>query len=135
VRIPAGAGPSTCQGPHLASHPAWQASHAYTAGQEIIDSNGNVQWVLQAGTSRAGTHPVWSTVISGPTNDNGVHWRMVGPISTANLAAAGGTSGIIMDNTVAGDSEVYYSIQGTQTCTTSGGSGGCAVQASQSALQ
>jgi hypothetical protein len=131
----------TCQGPHLAAHPVWQSSHAYSLGQEIIDSNGNVEWVQTAGTSRnaAQGHPMWSTVIGGATTDGaggtGVHWRMVGPISTANLAAAGGTSGIIMDNTVAGDSEVYYSIQGTQTCTTSGGSGGCAVQASQSALQ
>lgn len=124
----------TCQGPHLASHPAWLPSHAYTAGQEIIDSNGNVEWVLSStGTSKAGTHPVWSLAISGPTNDNNVHWRMVGPISTANLAAAGGTSGIIIDNTVTGDSEVYYSTQGNQACT--GGTGGCAVQASQSALQ
>ena len=65
---------------------------------------------------------------------------MVGPISTANLAAAGGTSGIIIDNTVgsgtlAGASEVYYSTQSNQTCATSGGTGGCAVQASQSALE
>ncbi len=125
----------TCQGPHLASHPAWLPSHAYTAGQEIVDSNGNVEWVLTGGTSRnaAMGHPTWSLVISGPTNDNNVHWRMVGPISTANLAAAGGTSGIIIDNTVTGDSEVYYSTQGNQACT--GGTGGCAVQASQSALQ
>jgi hypothetical protein len=129
----------TCQGPHLASHPAWLPSHAYTAGQEIIDSNGNVEWALTTGTSRA-TPPTWSLVISGPTNDNGVHWRMVGRISTASQAAAGGTSGIIIDNTVgsgtlAGASEVYYSTQSDQTCATSGGTGGCAVQASQSALQ
>ncbi len=129
----------TCQGPHLASHPTWLPSHAYNAGDEIVDSNGNVQWVLTGGTSRP-TVPIWSTVISGPTNDNGVHWRMVGPISTANLAAAGGTSGIIIDNTVgsgtlAGASEVYYSTQSNQTCATSGGTGGCAVQASQSALE
>jgi hypothetical protein len=132
----------TCQGPHLASHPVWQPSHAYTAGQEIVDSNGNVEWVLTGGTSRTAAqgHPTWSLVISGPTNDATVHWHMVGAISTANLAAAGGTSGIIIDNTVgsgtmAGASEVYYSTQGNQTCATSGGTGGCAVQASQSALQ
>lgn len=136
----------TCQGPHLASHPTWLPSHAYSLGQEIVDSNGNVEWVQTAGTSRmaAQGHPVWSIVIAGATTDGaggtGVHWRMVGAISTANLTAAGGTSGIIIDNTVgsgtlAGASEVYYSTQGNQTCTTSGGTGGCAVQASQSALQ
>jgi len=52
---------------------------------------------------------------------------------------SGGTSGIIIDNTVgtgtlAGASQVYFSTLGSQTCGTSG-SGGCAVQASQSALQ
>ena len=130
----------TCQGPHLASHPAWQPTTVYTAGQEIIDSNGNVEWVKTGGTSKAGTHPVWSPAITGNTNDGTVKWKMVGPIATASQAAAGGTSGIIMDNTVGsgtlgGASQVYYSTQGTQTCTTSGGSGGCAVQASQSALQ
>jgi hypothetical protein len=47
---------------------------------------------------------------------------------------------IIMDNvvgssTLAGASQIDYSTQKNQTCATSGGAGGCAVQASQSALQ
>ena len=63
----------------------------------------------------------------------------LGTLATVSLAATGGTSGIIMDNTVgsgtlAGASEVYFSTQGNQTCGTTG-TGGCAVQASQSALQ
>jgi hypothetical protein len=56
---------------------------------------------------------------------------------TATLAASGGTSGIVIDNTVAPGithtSQVYYSTLGNQSCT--GGTGGCAVQASQAALQ
>jgi hypothetical protein len=57
----------------------------------------------------------------------------------ASLAGSGGTSGIIIDNavgtgTMAGSSQVYFSTHGNQTCGTSG-TGGCAVQASQSALQ
>jgi hypothetical protein len=128
----------TCQGPHLASHPTWLASNPYAAGAEILDSNGNVEWTKKGGTSQTGTHPTWNTTIAGATTDGTVTWKMVGPIATASQAAAGGTSGIIIDNTVGsgtlgGASQVYYSTQGTQTCT--GGSGGCAVQASQSALQ
>jgi hypothetical protein len=131
----------TNQGPHLAAHATWLPSHAYTAGTVIVDSNNNVEWVLTAGTSRtvAQGHPGWSLLINGTTADNTVRWRNLGPIATASAAASGGTSGIIMDNTVPsgtlpGASQVYYSTQGPQTCTTSGGTGGCAVQASQSGL-
>ena len=129
----------TNQGPYVLAHPAWVATHAYGAGAQILDTNGNVEWVITAGTSKAGAHPVWSVAINGQTADGGVRWRNLGAIATASAAAAGGTSGIIIDNTVGsgtllGASQVYYSTQGNQTCTTSGGSGGCAVQASQSGL-
>jgi hypothetical protein len=55
---------------------------------------------------------------------------------TSAITAAGGTSGIIIDNssTVVGASQIYFTPLANQTCTTSGGSGGCAIQASQSAL-
>jgi hypothetical protein len=62
--------------------------------------------------------------------------------ATAGLAAAGGTSGIIIDNmvvsgTLAGASQIYYSTLAGQACagngSTGSGTGGCAVQASQSA--
>jgi|HubBroStandDraft_1064217.scaffolds.fasta_scaffold01736_9 hypothetical protein len=132
----------TDQGPNQASHPAWQANHGYLAGQEILDSNGNVEWVRTGGTSRTTAQgpPTWSLVIAGATTDGSVRWRNVGSIATSSAAATGGTSGIIMDNdvgssTLAGASQVYFSTQGSQACTTSGGTGGCAVQASQSALQ
>jgi len=58
--------------------------------------------------------------------------------STAAVAyVSGGTSGIIIDNSssVVGASQVYFTPLSDQTCTTSGGlPGGCAIQASQSAL-
>jgi hypothetical protein len=63
-----------------------------------------------------------------------------GAAPDAGATAAGGTSGIIIDNTssaVGGASNIYYSTLGTTgTCTTSGTvtSGGCAVQISQSGL-
>jgi hypothetical protein len=50
------------------------------------------------------------------------------------LSATGGTSGIIIDNTVTG-SQIYFSTLSNGACSTSGGTGGCAVQASQAALQ
>jgi hypothetical protein len=54
--------------------------------------------------------------------------------ATDGLAAASGSSGIIIDNisTSLGASQIYFSTLGSQSCT--GGTGGCAVQASQSTL-
>jgi len=133
----------TNQGPQIAAHAAWQASHAYTVGTEILDTNGNIQLVVTAGTSKAGAHPAWSVAVNGLTNDGTiptrVQWRNMGALATASIAASGGTGGIIIDNTVgsgtrAGASQVYFATQGNQTCGTSG-TGGCAIQASQSALQ
>ncbi len=48
----------------------------------------------------------------------------------------GGTSAIIIDNSssAGGASQVYFTPLSDQLCTTSGGTGGCAIQASQSAL-
>jgi hypothetical protein len=51
------------------------------------------------------------------------------------LQEAGGTSGIVVDNGASGASNIYFSTLSNQTCTTSGGTGGCAVSATQSALQ
>lgn len=129
------------QGPQTPAHAAWQASHAYALGTEILDNNNNVQLVITAGTSRTAAqgHPAWNVGVNGATNDATVRWRNLGAIATSGLASSGGTSGIIIDNIVgsgilAGASQVYYSTQGNQACGTSG-TGGCAVQASQSALQ
>jgi hypothetical protein len=52
---------------------------------------------------------------------------------TGTLPESGGTSGIVVDNGASGASNIYFSTLLNQTCTTSGGTGGCAVQASQSA--
>jgi hypothetical protein len=126
------------QGPQIAAHPAWTASHAYALHSAIIDSNGNVQVVTTAGTSKAAPHPTWATTVNTLTADGTVRWRNAGLPATVSLAADGGTSGIIIDNTVsvstrAGASQVYFSTQGNQACGTTG-TGGCAVQASQAAL-
>jgi hypothetical protein len=60
-------------------------------------------------------------------------------LSTSTAATAtvtGGTSGIIIDNSssAGGASQIYFTPRSDQTCATSGGTGGCAIQASQSGL-
>jgi hypothetical protein len=60
--------------------------------------------------------------------------------TVSHVGAAGGTSGIVIDNNItsspSGGSQVYFSTlaNGTSACATSGGTGGCAVQASQASL-
>jgi hypothetical protein len=61
--------------------------------------------------------------------------------ATTGIAANGGASGVIIDNAAAattGAQQIYYTILGNQACTGNGttgsaSSGGCAIQASQSA--
>ena len=62
--------------------------------------------------------------------------------TSATAAAAGGTSGIVVDNSAAvagGASQVYFTPLSNQACAGAGGvgigTGGCAIQASQSALR
>jgi len=63
------------------ANPAWTATHAYTVGALIVDSNGNVQRCTTAGTS-GGSHPTWATTIGATTNDSGAVWTLVA-LSTA----------------------------------------------------
>ena len=116
---------------------AWAPSHVYALHSKILDNNNNVEFVTKTGTS--GTTVTFNPTAGGTTTDGTVTWTNLGALGTADMAAAGGTSGIIVDNTVgsgtlAGASQVYFSTLKGQTCGTSG-TGGCAVQASQSTLQ
>jgi hypothetical protein len=56
-------------------------------------------------------------------------------LPTGSSPAAGGASGIVVDNSGSGpgESNIYFSALANQTCTTSGGSSGCAIQIAQSA--
>ena len=51
---------------------------------------------------------------------------------TGATAEAGGTSGIVVDSIAAGAQNIYFSTLLNQSCTTSGGTGGCAIQTTQS---
>jgi hypothetical protein len=118
----------------------WVAGHHYAvSNNRIIDSNGNVEVSTTPGFA-GGSQPIWKTTPGLTTSDGTVTWTNAGPIGTLALASAGGTGGIISDNavgagTLTGASQIYFTTLADQTCATSGGSGGCAVQASQPALQ
>lgn len=128
--------------PSAASLAFWMADQTFTSvDPHIIDSNGNVEVVTHIGTTGSMT-PDWSTTPGGTTSDgtppNTVTWTNAGLFGTFVYPSAGGTSGLIIDNTVgtlAGASQVYFSTLSNQTCGTSPTPGGCAVQASQADLQ
>jgi len=115
----------------------WQANTFWSVGSRITDSNNNIECNLQTGIHSAVSPPVWNTAIGALTTEvTGLQWRNGGPLTSHGLPVAGGTSGIIIDNIVgtgilAGASQVYFSTLGTGGC---GAGNGCAVQASQSAL-
>jgi hypothetical protein len=56
--------------------------------------------------------------------------------TTGHTLVTGGASSVTIDNLAgtSGASQVYFTPLGNQACTTSGGNGGCAIQASQAAL-
>jgi hypothetical protein len=99
-----------------------------------VQSNGKTGIVTTGGNTCAN-----STTIGCVYSFNVTSGSIAASTKAANgLATAGGSSGIIIDNTAsspAGASQIYFSTLSNQTCTTSGGTGGCAIQASQSGLQ
>jgi hypothetical protein len=120
----------------------WVRVTNYPLGSTILDGNNNVQLVTTShgNGNSGGSQPTWNTTVGGTTADAALTWTNEGPVAAFSLASAGGTSGIIIDNTVgsgtlAGASQVYFSTLSNQICATSGGTGGCAVQASQAALK
>lgn len=124
--------------PQVNALPAWVANNGYSLHNHVFDGT-NVEIVTVAGTS-GGATPSWNATVGGNTTDGTVTWINAGPFPSFSLAANTGTGGIIYDNsvpstTMAGASQVYFFTLGTQTCSTSGTKGVCAVQASQSNLQ
>ena len=113
----------------------WLTSAAATCSPVSEVYNGTTDWAFLS-VSASGTQSVCSGACLynfNITGDPGLNTLN----ATAGIAAMGGTSGIVVDNTssAAGASQIYYAPLGNQSCTTSGGTGGCAVQASQSGLQ
>jgi hypothetical protein len=113
---------------------SWAGSTPYNNNQEILDGNGNVEFVTVAGTS--GGSVTFNMTVGGTTSDGTVTWLNVGLPPTAASAQPGGTSGIIVDNyveTLTGASQIYFSTLGG--CEGPSDLDGCAVQLSQSTLQ
>jgi hypothetical protein len=72
---------------------AWAATHAYSVGTLILDSNSNVEECTTAGTS-GGSHPTWSTALGGTTPDSGtLVWTNMGPNPVTVSPATKGTNG------------------------------------------
>jgi hypothetical protein len=92
----------------------------------------------QSGTTCSGSGSAGACVYNFVVSTNGTS-TTVPTAATAGLAATGGSSGIIIDNTSTstGASQIYFSSLSNETCagngTTGNGTGGCAVQASQAA--
>jgi hypothetical protein len=116
----------------------WVANNMYTGGFEIVDTNNNIEISeLGGGTSGLGpAQPTWPLAEGVETFDGTVVWYNLGANPVAALQAPGGTSGIVIDNTIDAPfgSQVYYSTLQPSSCG-GGPTGGCAVQASQQGLQ
>jgi hypothetical protein len=116
----------------------WAAGFVFSVGTLILDSNGSIERCIASFGPSGSSVPIWNTIPGLVTPDFDVFWENLGVPATTALAAAGGTSGIIIDNIVGsgtepGASNIYFS-------TLNGGCGtsstdGCAVQVSQAALQ
>ncbi len=58
------------------ANPAWAGSTAWTAGNLIVDANGNIQRCTTAGTSGS-TAPTWATALGATTSDGTLVWTLV----------------------------------------------------------
>jgi len=57
----------------------WVASHAYNTGNQVTDSNGNLQTVTSSNGTSGSTEPTWATTQNSSTTDNNLTWREDGP--------------------------------------------------------
>ena len=68
-----------CVGGVAPTSNVWAASTVYTLGQQIVDTNNNLQQITTAGTSKSGSHPTWNATLGGTTADNTAVWTNEGP--------------------------------------------------------
>jgi hypothetical protein len=112
----------------------------YAAGLQVAEfDNGTNDYIFLSvlafgapfGSAACGTATLVNGCVIGYDVTNGTISGSTTP--TGATVEAGGTSGIVVDSGAAGAQNIYFSTLLNQTCTTSGGTGGCAIQTSQSA--
>jgi hypothetical protein len=101
----------------------------YAGGLQVTEFYTGTNDYLFAGVLMATTNPLIG-LVAGYDVTAGTISPSTSP--TGAIAAAGGPSGIVVDNSLASAQNIYYSTTLNSTCTTSG-TGGCAVQTIQSA--
>jgi hypothetical protein len=118
------------QGPVLTS--------AAAACSPVTEVDGNVHdWIFLSVTASGNASGCTGACLYNYNVDSAL---AIGSVPAAGLAVTGGASGIIIDNTSTstGASQIYFTPLGGGICTGNGatgaGTGGCAVQASQSGL-
>ena len=67
----------------------WAAGTYYSPFGLLIDSNGNLQQIQVAGTSKSGSPPTWATIVGNTTVDNSITWIMIQ--TAASMIWSGGT--------------------------------------------
>jgi streptogramin lyase len=119
-------------GPGVTTGPAVAANYTngyYAGGLQVTEFYTGTHDYIFVGALMATTNPLVG-LVSGFDVTDGV----IGPTTTptGSIAAQGGPSGVVVDNSLSTAQNIYYSTTLNSTCTTSG-TGGCAVQVIQSA--
>jgi hypothetical protein len=89
----------------------WVTSTPEVVGNEIVDSNGNLQKVTTAGTTQSPNHPTWATTLNGTTSDNTVVWTLV----ALGVQPAGSTTSITWSGNTVYDSGNAFQIESGQS--------------------
>jgi hypothetical protein len=117
---------------------SYTAGGFFSAGLQVTEFlNGSTDYiflsVLSFGSPSGCTSSITEGCVMGFNVTSGSITGSTAP--TAAATEAGGTSGIIIDNSAAlsGASNIYFTTLLNQLCATSGGTGGCAIQTLQSA--
>jgi len=76
--------PAQAQSLNLPTPPQWQANYFYTPGDQIEDSNGNIETCTPYAQALSGSNPPnWPTTIGATVFDGSVQWQCGGPVPSA----------------------------------------------------
>jgi hypothetical protein len=128
---------STTAGPVVSNN---YTSGYYSAGLQVAEFDaGTIDYIflsvlafgVPAGSGECGTSSLSNGCVIGFNVSSGTISGSTTP--TGATGAEGGTSGIVVDSGAPGAQNIYFSTLLNQSCTTSDGTGGCAIQTSQAA--